>query len=158
MSIASEMPSIHLIPDPGKDWRQKEKRATEDETVGWHHWFSGHELGQTLGDGKGQGSLACCSPWGRKELDMTERLNWTEAKTLSNLACFLRLTLHPPLNQSFQVTNFYWDALCTTLSAGAQKWKHMAPSPQRVQACKWDSCKNQLVWYMLSVLMRNTGL
>ena len=61
--------------DAGKDWRQKEKRATEDETVGWHHWFSGHELGQTPGDGKGQGSLVCCSPWGCKESDTTWRLN-----------------------------------------------------------------------------------
>ena len=43
--------------------------------VGWHHRFNDQELGQTLGDGEGQGSLACCSPWGRKELDMTERLN-----------------------------------------------------------------------------------
>ena len=45
----------------GKDRRQ-EKRATEDEMVGWHHWFSEHELGQTLGDGEGQGNLGCCSP------------------------------------------------------------------------------------------------
>ena len=44
---------------------------TEDEMVGWHHQFIGHELGQTTGDGEGQGSLACCSPWGCEELDMT---------------------------------------------------------------------------------------
>ena len=43
--------------------------------VGWHHSFNGRELGQALGDGEGQGSLACCSPWGRKESDTTERLN-----------------------------------------------------------------------------------
>ena len=48
---------------------------TEDEMVGWHHWFNGHGFEQTLGDDEGQASLACCSPWGRKELDMTERLN-----------------------------------------------------------------------------------
>ena len=65
-------------PDAGKDWGQEEKRATEDEMVGWHHWFNRHEFGQTLGDGEGEGSLACYSPWGRKELDTTERLNWTE--------------------------------------------------------------------------------
>ena len=59
----------------GKDWRQKEKRATEDEMVGWHHWFNGHELGQTPGDGEGHGSLACRSPWGHKNLDMTWQLN-----------------------------------------------------------------------------------
>ena len=58
-------------PDSGKDWRQKEKRASEDEMAGWHHWFNEYELGQTLGDGEGQGGLACCSPWGRKESDTT---------------------------------------------------------------------------------------
>ena len=46
--------------------------------VGWHHWLSGHEFEETLGDGDGQGSLACCSPRGHKKLDMTEQLNWTE--------------------------------------------------------------------------------
>ena len=46
--------------------------------VGCHHQLSGHEFDQVLGVGHGQGSLACCSPWGRKELDMTERLNLTE--------------------------------------------------------------------------------
>jgi len=48
---------------------------TEDEMVGWHHQLDGHEFDIALGDGEGQGSLACCSPWGRKELDMAERLN-----------------------------------------------------------------------------------
>ena len=57
---------------------EKKKGETEDEMVGWHHWLSGHELQQTPGDSEGQGSLACCSPWGGKESDMTERLNWTE--------------------------------------------------------------------------------
>ena len=42
---------------------------------GWHHLFNGHELGQTPGDGEGQGSLACCSPWGHKESEMTQQLN-----------------------------------------------------------------------------------
>ena len=56
--------------DAGEDGRQK-KRAMEDEMAKWHHQFNGHEFGQTLGDGEGQGGLECCSPWGRKELDMT---------------------------------------------------------------------------------------
>ena len=50
----------------------------EDEMFGWHHRFDGHELEQALGVGDGQGSLACCSPWGGKELDMTEELNRTD--------------------------------------------------------------------------------
>jgi len=49
--------------------------ATEDEMVGWHHRLSGHEFEQTPGASKGLGSLVCCSPWGRKELDTTEQLN-----------------------------------------------------------------------------------
>ena len=67
--------------DPGawKDWGQEEKGTTEDEMVGWHHWLYGHEFGWTLDVGDGQRGLACCSSWGRKELDTTERLNWTEA-------------------------------------------------------------------------------
>ena len=63
-------------PDAGKDWRQEEKETTEDEMVGWHHQFYGHEFEQTPGVGDGQGDLACCSPWGHKESDTTERLNW----------------------------------------------------------------------------------
>ena len=54
---------------------QEEKGATEDVMVGWHHWLDGYEFAQTLGDGEGQESLACSSPWGCKELDMTEQLN-----------------------------------------------------------------------------------
>ena len=48
---------------------------TEDEMVGWHYGLNGHEFEQAPGDGEGQGSLVCCTPWGRKELDTTERLN-----------------------------------------------------------------------------------
>ena len=54
-------------PDAGKDWGQEEKRAAEDEMVGWHH---GHEFEQTPGDSDEQGNLACCSPWGHKESDV----------------------------------------------------------------------------------------
>ena len=63
-------------PDAGQDWRQEEKGMTEDETVGWHHQFDGYEFQQALGLGDGQGGLACCSPWGCKESDTTEQLNW----------------------------------------------------------------------------------
>ena len=65
-------------PDAGKDWGQGEKGMTEDEMVGWHHRLNGHRFGWTPGVGDGQGGLACCGSWGHKELDMTERLNWTE--------------------------------------------------------------------------------
>ena len=65
-------------PDAGKDWQWEEKGTTEDEMVGWHHWRNGHEFEHALGVGDEQESLVCCSPWDRKESDMTEWLNWTE--------------------------------------------------------------------------------
>ena len=58
-------------PDAGKEWRQEEKGMTEDEMVGWHHQLDGHESERAPGVGDGQGGLACCSPWGRRESDMT---------------------------------------------------------------------------------------
>ena len=58
--------------DAGRDWGQEEKGTTEDEMAGWNHRLNGHEFEQALGVGDGQGGLACCSPWGRKELDATE--------------------------------------------------------------------------------------
>ena len=64
--------------DPAWCWERLkagEKGMTEDEMVGWHHWLNGHEFEWTLGDSEGQGSLACCSPWGHKESDTTEWLN-----------------------------------------------------------------------------------
>ena len=63
-------------PCAGQDWRQEEKGMTENKMVGWHHWLNGLECEQTPGDSEGQGSLVCCSPWGHKEMDVTERLNW----------------------------------------------------------------------------------
>ena len=69
---------IRKDPDAGKDWRQEEKGTTEDEMVGWYHRLNGHEFEKSLGVGDGQGGLVCCSPWGHKETDMTERPNWTD--------------------------------------------------------------------------------
>ena len=65
-------------PDAGKDQRWEKKGTTEDEMVGWHHQLNGREFEQAPGVGYGQGSLVCCSPWGRKMLDTTEQLNWNE--------------------------------------------------------------------------------
>ena len=70
---------IEKDPDAGKDWRQEEKGMTEDEMVGWPHRLNGHEFEQTPGVGDGQGRLACCSLWGRKESDTTEQLNWADS-------------------------------------------------------------------------------
>ena len=65
-------------PGAGQDWRREKKGMTEDEMDGWHHRLDGHEFEQVPGVGDGQGSLAWCSPWGRKESDKTQRLNWTD--------------------------------------------------------------------------------
>ena len=65
-------------PNARKNWRQEEKGMTEDEMVGWHHQLNGQEFEQAPGVGDGQGTLTCRSPWGCKESDMTEGLNWTE--------------------------------------------------------------------------------
>ena len=65
-------------PDARKDWRWEEKGTTEDEIVRWHYLLDGHEFEQAPGVGDGQGGLVCCSTWGRKELDMTKWLKWTE--------------------------------------------------------------------------------
>ena len=62
-------------PGAGKDWGQEEKRMTENEMVGWHHWLDGHESEQTPGESEGQGSMVCRSPWSRKELDASKWLN-----------------------------------------------------------------------------------
>ena len=64
--------SLEKTLSAGKDWKQEEKGMTEDEMVGWHHWLNAHGFGWTPGVGDGQGGLACCSPWGCKESDMTD--------------------------------------------------------------------------------------
>ena len=85
-------------PDAGKDWGQEEKGMTEDEMVWWHHGLNGHEFGESLGVGDGQGG---CSPWGRKESDTTEQVNWTQdwaTELNSRPACsqvaFFSLSIH----------------------------------------------------------------
>ena len=88
-------------PDAEKDWGQEEKWATEDEMVGRHYWLTGHEFEQTLGDREGQGSLACCSLWGHKELDMTYWLNNMSCQTKSLKApCILHSLIAPPVGSS----------------------------------------------------------
>ena len=80
---------IGKAPDAGKGWRREEQGMTEDEMVGWHHWLDGHEFEQTPGDSEGQGSLACCSPWGcrvRRDLQQQqESLLNTQHRSYSDL-------------------------------------------------------------------------
>ena len=82
-------------PDAGKDRRQEGKGKTENEMIGWHHQLNGHEFEQAPGDGEGQGSLACCSPWGHKEVQVmsqrTRLSDWTTKTYFNNYLISLRL-------------------------------------------------------------------
>ena len=69
---------IGKVSDAGRDWGQEENVRAEDDMAVWLHWHDGHEFEWTPGAGDGQGALACCDSWGRKESDTTEQLNWTE--------------------------------------------------------------------------------
>ena len=71
ISIGKTDAEVPMDLDAGKDWGQEDKGTTENEVVGWHHQLDGHEFEQTLGDGEGQGSLACCNPCGHKEWETT---------------------------------------------------------------------------------------
>ena len=84
-------------PDAGKDWRQEENKIIEDEIVWWHHRLDRHGFGWTLAVCDGQGGLACCDSWGRKESDTTEWLNWTEHRRIDafELWCWRRLLRVP---------------------------------------------------------------
>ena len=86
--------------DAGRDWGQEEKGTTDDEMAGWHHRLDGHESEWTPGVGDGQGGLACCDSWGRKESDRTEWLNWTE------LNCYSRNPQLCPLGLKNFISDF----------------------------------------------------
>ena len=113
-------------PDAGKDWRREEKGTTDHEMVGWLLQLSGHEFEQASELGDGQGRLACCSPWGCKESDTTEWLNWTE------LAAF----------QPWLHFRSIWEALKQRLSRTSQvvQWIRV-PLPMQgtwVQSLVWE--------------------
>ena len=102
-------------PDAGKDWKQEQKRPTEDEMVWWHHQVNGHEFEQALGVGDGQGSLVCCSPWGCKDSDTTEWLDWKKDlcwnTALWNLWMKDSLVLEPGNPRAHSLGN-YWKSWC----------------------------------------------
>ena len=108
ISLHPHLTSLRKDPGAGKDWGQEEKGMIKDEMVGWRHWLNGHEFEQALG-GEGQGSLACCSPWGHKELDTTEQ-------QLTSLAVWNQGHYIPLFLLCFQVLHFAGDN--DTSSAG----------------------------------------
>ena len=115
-------------PDAGKDGRWEEKGTTEDEMVGWHHWLDGHEFGQALRVDDGQRGLACCSLWGRKELDTPEQLNWTDPivviklflKVLHDSLYFFTITAISPLF----ISRFVW-AFSLLLVSLTKSWSYL---------------------------------
>ena len=87
------------------------KGKTEDEMVGWYHWLYGHEFEQALGVGDGQGSLAWSSPWGHKQSDMTEQLNWTDMYMYSDSFCF-RVETNTTLRSNYTPIEINFKKLC----------------------------------------------
>ena len=92
-------------PDAGKDWGKEEKGTTEDEMVGWHHRLDGHEFEWTPGVGDGQGGLVCYDSWDCKELDTTERLNWTELLTTTRSLSTATKTQRSQINKYIKLKN-----------------------------------------------------
>ena len=110
--------------DAGKDWRWEEKMMTEDEMVGWHHQLDGHEFEQAPGVSDGQGGLGCCSPWGCKESDTTEWLNWT-VLNWTHVKCSVQCLAHR--GRSINISHCYLPgALCCPQifnSSNLQQWE-----------------------------------
>ena len=138
-------------PVSGKDWRQEEKWMTEDEMVGWHHRPNGHEFEQTLGVGDWQGSLACCSPWGHRESDMTEQLNWSDQKNKWKG----HRTCHSAVH--FFSVSYCWCLMCMFLSSiSLAKILFCSPvfnlcKPKK----KWATSWNISIYYSLKSWYQN---
>ena len=111
-------------PDAGRDWGQEEKGTTEDEMAGWHHWLDAHEFGWTPGVGDGQGGLACCDSCGRKELDTTERLTWTELIPSSGLRAYWEISCFVFFPQIKYWMSLLILALAQLTSTLCLRWRH----------------------------------
>ena len=110
--------------DAGKDWRQ-EKGTTEDEMVRWYHQLDGHEFDQSPGVGDGQGSLKCCSLWGRKLSGMTEWLNWTELQWTSNQYFGLEVMSEQTIDCRSYPVHLLFVLINKVLCEYSFKWKHV---------------------------------
>ena len=110
---------IGKYPDAGKDWGQEEKQVTEVEIIGCHHWLSGHEVKQTLGDSEGQGSLVCCSPWGHKELDRVS--DWTT--TVFHCLDMPLLFIHSSITETW-IASAFWLLWIVLLWTWVDKYLH----------------------------------
>ena len=109
--------------------------------VGCHHWLSGHQFEQTPGDSEGQGSLACCSSWGRKELDphwVTE-LDWTELKVMDRDAW--RVAVHGVAKRQTRLSD--WTDWLTEVGASS---KESACQCRRYRRCRFDAWFGKILW------------
>ena len=114
-------------PDAGKDWRQEEKGTTEDEIVGWHHWLNGCEFEQAPGDGDGQESLVCCSPWGHSQTWLS---NWTTTQIMWE-----------------QTVGRWWGAKCRSRDGscwGRGYSNH--PTERWPRTRSWETVRSSSVW------------
>ena len=136
-------------PDARKYWRQKEKRATEDERVGWHHWLNGHEPGQTPGHGEGQGSLASCSPWGcRVWHDLATRQGQNYVLSSGLNVYILSHSSHENEGVGTLLTPISWRK-----EWGSEGLSHLLSVTQlpKKAGCKpWESCQTPPLGYMCS--------
>ena len=129
----------------GKDWRPDEKGMTEDERLGWLHWLNGHEFEQAAGVGDGQGSLACCSPWGPKESDMTEQLHWTEPVGLQS-GTDISST---PINLFWTLCKLYTNLHhfgCQRGPTGLPWWLSGKGSAFQCRRCRFDPWVSKIPW------------
>ena len=110
--------------DAGNDWRWEEKGTTEDEMVGRHHQLDGHEFEQAPGVGDGLGSLVCYSPYGGKELDTTEWLNWTEYDSNINIWFVIQISLteNKSLIQFKSIHYLYELAIFVKIQCEQKQW------------------------------------
>ena len=157
---------IEKDPDAGKDWRQEETGTTEDEMVGWHHRLKGHEFEQAPGVGDEQGGLVCCSPWGCKEWDTTEWLNWTSLEraglTLATMKLHWDVTSLESASQGARLLIFQCSPLSGLgqLAEGVQElrvpmsWDRVAVPCEQVH----EDTEGHVLWRMRSQVLWRKSL
>ena len=117
-------------PDAGRDWGQEEKWTTEDEMAGWHHWLDGREFEWTLGVGDGQGGLACCNSWSRKESDWTE-----QNRNDSSMVCYIILSIIK--GKSFANREFFILYIPIIINNVETSFPHIYPYKLLTFPCCW---------------------
>ena len=121
----------------GRDWGQEEKGMTEDEMAGWHHGLDGRESEWTPGDGDGQGGLACCDSWGRKESDTTDWLNcnWTDPSNIESLFAFV-----------FKLVAYIFQSLLSK-TVTSELWNIIDPIPIQLESRQyWTELSSLAHW------------